>query len=381
MAGRYDHIICGAGAAGLLLAYRMAQEPFFQDQKILLLDKDLKNTNDRTWCFWEQGKGEWDELLFKQWDHASFKSEWIDKTFLLKPYTYKMLRSKTWYQHLFTVINEHPNITFKQSEILNIKENEKEVLVTTKDERYRSVYVYNSIFSEEKIRDIEKFPLLRQHFIGWFIKTEKPVFDDSTVGFMDFKVPQEGNTRFMYVLPTSKTEALFEYTLFSENLLPTPEYEVAIEAYLKDLGISNYTIIEKERGNIPMSCYPFQIHNTSHLIHIGTAGGWTKPSTGFTFMNTLRQTDMLIAYLKQSRKDLSTYHYRTKFWYYDLLFLDVLFKRNDLGAKIFSTLFEKNRPKKIFKFLDEKTSFFEDIRIMFSLPKKEFVKALFKRLF
>ena len=65
---------------------------------------------------------------------------------------------------------------------------------------------------------------------------------------MDFSVEQKGNTRFMYVLPTSPTEALLEYTLFSKELLSKEEYEAEIEKYLQQLGISHYTILEKEIG-------------------------------------------------------------------------------------------------------------------------------------
>ena len=37
---KYDYIILGSGASGLMLAYRMAKEPFFEDKSILVLDSD-----------------------------------------------------------------------------------------------------------------------------------------------------------------------------------------------------------------------------------------------------------------------------------------------------------------------------------------------------
>ena len=89
----------------------------------------------------------------------------------------------------------------------------------------------------------------------------------------------------MYVLPTSTTEALLEYTLFSKNLLSKEEYEAEIQKYIENLGITEYEIIEKEEGNIPMTCYPFWKHNTKNIVNIGSAGGWTKASTGYTFKN------------------------------------------------------------------------------------------------
>jgi lycopene beta-cyclase len=176
-------------------------------------------------------------------------------------------------------------------------------------------------------------------------------------------VEQRGNTRFMYILPTSSTEALLEYTLFSADLLATEEYETEIQKYIQKLGITDYEIVEKEKGNIPMTCYKFWKHNTKNIINIGSAGGWTKASTGFTFKNVTKKSKSLVNFL-QNENDASTsvntsfskFHKMSKFWLYDLLFIDVLYKNNELGSKIFSSLFKKGNPTMIFKFLDEETT-------------------------
>lgn len=61
----YHYIIIGAGAAGLNLALAMNEDAFFKDKKILILDKDKKTENDRTWSFWEKGNGKWDHIVSK----------------------------------------------------------------------------------------------------------------------------------------------------------------------------------------------------------------------------------------------------------------------------------------------------------------------------
>ena len=221
---------------------------------------------------------------------------------------------------------------------------------------------------------------MRQHFIGWFIKTEQEVFNPEKAVFMDFSVAQKGNTRFMYVLPTSKTEALVEYTLFSKDLLERKEYENEIQHYIEKLGILNYEIVEKEKGNIPMTCYPFWELNTKNTVNIGSAGGWTKASTGFTFSNSDKQSSKLVAFL-QTQNDFRQFYKKTKFWYYDLLFIDVLYKRNDLGSSVFSDLFKNGNPALIFKFLNEETLFSEDLKIMLKCPKVPFIKALLHNVF
>ena len=70
---------------------------------------------------------------------------------------------------------------------------------------------------------------------------------------MDFDIPQKNSTRFIYVLPFSKTKALVEYTLFSPNELKKDEYLNSIKSYLKNLNSGNYEVVETEQGSIPMT--------------------------------------------------------------------------------------------------------------------------------
>ena len=377
----YDYIIIGAGAAGLLLADAMRTDDFFKNKSILLLDKDAKQTNDRTWCFWEKGEGQFDSLVHKKWNHIYFAGKQFAKRFKINPYTYKMIRGIDFYQSILQRIEAHPGFIFKQAEVLNVMDNGDDVTVTTTQEAYKGANVFNSIFNYKMATHQKKYPVLQQHFLGWFVKTEESIFDADQATYMDFSIAQNNNTRFMYVLPVSEREALIEYTLFSEDVLPKEEYETAIKSYLeKELYCSDYEIIEAEMGSIPMTCYDFKEHHTKNMRYIGTAGGWAKPSTGYTFASTTRKIPVLLAYIKTG-KPLNNLSFKNRFWFYDLLFLDVLYKDNGKGYYIFETLFKNRNPKLIFKFLDEKTNLWEDLKYILGCPKTPFIKALFKRLF
>jgi lycopene beta-cyclase len=83
----FDYIICGGGAAGLLLAYRLCKDPFFKNHSLLLIEKDLKNTNDRTWCFWESRKGDLEAIVHKKWDRAFFGAADFTLEFPLAPFS------------------------------------------------------------------------------------------------------------------------------------------------------------------------------------------------------------------------------------------------------------------------------------------------------
>ena len=375
----YDYIITGSGASGLMLAYRMAKDSFFDNASILIIDKEKKTSNDRTWCFWENGEGEWDELLHKSWDKILFESNIYKNTIPLQSYAYKMLRSGVFYDKLWNFIETKNNISFIKANITSILDTAEGAFVETSIGQYRAVKLLNSVDFDQKYTHQEEYPVLLQHFTGWFVETKKNYFDDSVATFMDFTVDQKRNTRFMYVLPISPNKALFEYTLFSKEVLTKDEYEGELLKYLATKSITEYTITEIEQGVIPMTSYKFWEQNSKNILHIGTVGGWTKASTGYTFKNTSKKTIQLIAFLK-AENDFTHFRKKTRFWWYDLLLIDVLSFHNHLGSKLFSTLFKRNSLKNVFRFLDEETSFIQDLRIMLSMPPLRFIVALFRRV-
>lgn len=378
---QFDIIIIGAGAAGLMLCRAIAEEPFFEGKKILLLDKGPKASNDRTWCFWEKGSGEFDPILSHSWPMMEFKGRGFSRDFTLDPYRYKMVEGGDFYHAYLGVLSNTDAVTIKFEAVIEIKPDHSIVAVQTNKARYTAPLAFNSILDPGPMYAQTKFPVLQQHFKGWFIKTLKPVFNPEKALFMDFSIPQQGNTRFMYVLPTSTTEALVEYTLFSKNLLEEKAYDTALGRYLEEhLRGGEYEVIRTEKGSIPMTVYDFTKNNTGNLLYIGTAGGWTKASTGYTFKNTQKRVKDLVSFLKEN-KPLNEFPARGRHRWYDLLLLDILYRDNHFGQQIFEALFRKRTAQEIFKFLDEESGLGDDIKIIWACPKWPFLKALLRRIF
>ena len=376
----FDYIIIGAGAAGLMLANAMVKDDFFKSKSILLLDKDAKKTNDRTWCFWEKGDGKFDSIVSKKWDRIYFGSKQFSKDYSIAPYQYKMVQGIDFYRTYFDALKQQSNVTFQQEQVTKIADQGSKVIVLTDNNTYSASKVFSSSFDYKMATHQKKYPVLQQHFLGWTIKTDEPIFNPLQVTYMDFSVPQKGNTRFMYILPFSKNEALVEYTLFSKNRLKKKEYEEALINYLEDLlKGDSYKIDEVEQGSIPMTSYDFSEHHTKNIRYIGTAGGWAKPSTGYTFMSTAKKIPVLVDFIK-TEKPLNELSFKNRFWFYDLLFLDVLSQHNEKGHSIFESLFKKCPPQLILKFLDEDTTLLEDLRFISSCPTKPFVKVLLGRI-
>ncbi|WP_420577455.1 lycopene cyclase family protein [Ekhidna sp.] len=374
---QYDYAIIGAGAAGMQLALKMIRDPFFKEKSILILDKDEKSTNDRTWCFWEKGETNWDTLATKTWPKGLFINNVETIDFDLSPYRYKMVRSADFYRSAKDELATASNITWGKDEVVNI---EGQKIVGSKD-NYSATHIFDSRIPQEFHDRQDNYHSLIQHFKGWFIKTKKPVFDPDTFTMMDYRLKWNESTSFTYVLPISETEALVEFTLFNDQLLMVGEYDQYLEKYLKTyLNLFDYKITEVEQGMIPMSDYPFHKHHSKYITKIGTAGGWVRPSSGYSFKNADRYSTMMVKNIKKGKrpeKGIATSRFRM----YDSIFLNVLSARNDLGEEIFTRLYTKPDIQSVFRFLDEESSLSEDIKVMFSLNKPQFWKAFFATFF
>jgi len=375
MKEKYDYIICGTGLSGLILASRLFEDCFFDDKNILLIDKDLNSSVNKTWCFWETGNSVWKDYIVKSWDTVIFKSKGFQKEKSLKSYSYKMIKSKFFLESIFNKIKQANNFDVFQDEILDFVESNENVLVKTKSNQFLANNVFNSCVDVNELKYKTSYPFLLQHFLGWTIETKESFFNEKKATIMDFSIDQKDETRFFYVLPLSDKKALIEFTVFSKDLLKKDEYELELKKYLKSLEIDNYKIIEDEFGVIPMTCYPFERKNTSKILNIGTAGGWTKPSSGYTFKFIEKNTIKLVAHIKKNTQ-FSNFKIKTRHWIYDLIFLDVLYKKNYLGSNLFTKMFSKNPMEKIFMFLDNETSILDELKIAASFPKRIFTNSL-----
>ncbi len=383
---KYDFIIAGGGLAGLSLAYYMNQT-ILREKSILIIDQDTKTKNDRTWCFWEKdGATPFDSIVHRQWKNVFFHGTNYSDKLDLGPYTYKWLKGVDFYNFVKTNLLTNPNIVFVQERIERLIDTPAGGFIITPDNQYLGEYVFDSI--KPLKLDLADCHNLLQHFKGWEITTDKPVFDIHCPTMMDYRVAQKGTgVRFMYILPESPTRAMVEYTVFSDKLLSPDEYDAELHQYIKDfLKIENFTIDHEEFGVIPMTDEPTPQHPGEHIIRIGTAGGYVKASTGYAFQRTQRFTQELVRNLVTVSKPLhAPPTLRTRFKaLMDSTLLNVLLYNRAPGKDVFTALYKKNPTPLLFSFLDEDTSFAEDFRIMRTVPLVAFIigmlDAIRKRL-
>ena len=379
-AERFDFVIIGAGAAGLQLALRFCADPWFSSHRILLLDPDPKMGNDRTWSFWEKGEGRWDHLVWKSWEKGQFRSDTFSTAFSLFPYCYKSLRSADFYAHAREALGACPFITWIKDAVTGVDKGSPAAVHTLSNGVIHADLIFDSRVEGDFFTANDRYSRVSQHFIGHVVETDSDVFDPGSFVMMDFRYRHRDQCSFMYVLPESSRRALVEFTFFSPHTVEDAVYLEMISRYMKEeLVVGNWEVREVEKGNIPMSDYPFHKAGHDSLMKIGTAGGWVKPSTGYSFRNAERCIDRIVENLKGGRPP-SAGVISSRHRLYDTLFLDLLQNRNAMGPSLFSRMYSRNSIQTIFRFLDEETSFAEDLRIMSTFDPRPFLKVILKKL-
>lgn len=357
---------------------RMMQHPFFDTAQILVIDAAQKNTNDRTWCFWEKETDIFESIVCKKWEQVSFIAPSYKSELNLSPFLYKMIRGIDLYTHVLSHAARKSNITFCTESVFSVQTTQTGASVQLKNQTLTANKVFNSILFEpvnvlaQKSSDY----FLWQHFKGYEIKTEIPVFNDGVATLMDFTVDQSEGTTFMYVMPTSTTTALVEYTLFTENLLADKDYNEAIQAYIqKTYGSIDYEVTHQEFGQIPMTNFSFS-GGAGNIINMGVAGGQVKGSSGYAFHFIQEKTKAIIADVVAQKNPLRALGFsQKKFGLYDAVLLRVLQDKKLDGATIFTKIFSKNPPDRVFRFLNNESTWIDDLHIMSSVPTHIFLPA------
>ncbi len=367
-----DYLFAGAGASAILLLMSLDERGMLHGKNIIIIDPDNKLKNDKTYCFWENSEDlivkRCKHLISHQWEKVSVNS---NKPQLLHPMKYFYISSFDLYKELQRIIEKY-NILRIHQPVLALKKSEHGVAVITNDDTFLSKTVFDSrppYYLNLKKNESH----LLQSFLGYVIEVENKLSDYNCVDLMDFDVEQNEYTQFVYILPFSENKLLVELTRFGVSQLMQKEAEPILDNYItKRFG--TYKIAAIEIGNIPMSNAAILTDNIPNVISIGGRSGAIKPSTGYAFKNMFKHAEN-IANSLQNMHQLKVTNNAGRFKFYDRLLLLIL--RNDppSGKNIFETLFKKNDAKNVLNFMDEKTSIFQDIKILSSLPFKPFLKA------
>ena len=375
----YDCAIVGGGCAGFQLLHQLAQQPNWPTQRVLLLtdDKPLQ----RSWCFWSRDpQPPLHHLIEKSWSAVTFRGAGFSRTESIAPYQYHYLSG----DHFFAYFNgqflpEHRNITRIHTTVDSITRSGDDFLLTGGGQTWRARQVFSS--QVPPIPPETKF-WLWQHFGGWFVKTDRPVFDERTATLMDFSIPQQGAVQFGYVLPFSATEALIEVTAFSPATYTEQHYADLLTNYMNEHfpGLT-FTVTATEHGQIPMTDFPFSRYGPVGEILIGTAAGMVKATTGYAFRRIALDSAQLAGgtVYTSENKPVGWPATTGRFRFYDRLLLGIVAEQPETGANVFSMLFKYGSFPAILRFLDEESSLPDELKLISRLPYTPFLTQLVRQ--
>ena len=351
----FDYVIIGGGCAGLSLAYKLEISNNLKDKTLAIIEPRKQYKRDKTWSFWKVFNHNFEDCVIKSWNNFTINTSEGSRELINKKFPYQSIDSGKFYEKINLKLSKNPNVNFFK----NLSEINSE-----------NSLIFNSVFEGE----LDKSRLW-QHFQGIEIEIPKDTFDDGILNLMDFKCDQRNNVHFFYTLPFSKNKALIETTWLSNlNDQSLMDYDLQLENYIKNnLGIKNYEINFKEKGAIPLFHPSFK--NDDKTINIGSAGGLTRLSTGYTFLNIQEHTEYIVKNINKI-KEIKTFNLGKKYQFLDKVFLRVLEKHPEKMPKIFFNMF-KTSSNTIIKFLSNKSNVYEDINIISRMPKLVFIKALF----
>ena len=351
----FNFIINGGGCSGLSLAYEMEKKGILDKKKLAIIEVRKNYTRDKTWSFWKLNDHDFNDCVIKTWNTFTISTKEKSNHINIKDQPYQSVDSGLFYKKINEKLSKNKNVRFFK----NIDEVDK-----------RNSIIFNSV-PIEKINKDE----IWQHFKGIEIETEKNIFDDSKLILMDFNCDQKNSVHFFYVLPFSPKRALIETTWLSNlNNDSFLDYDIQLEKYIKsNLQIKSYKIKHKEVGKIPL--YLTSSHNKENFINIGSAGGMTRLSTGYTFLNILEHSKFICNNLHDKKK-LINYKQKNKYIFFDKIFLKVLKNHSELMPDIFLNLFQSNSDS-VIKFLSNKSNFIDDIKVILNTKHKiKFLNSL-----
>ncbi|MGC9467449.1 MAG: lycopene cyclase family protein [Anaerolineae bacterium] len=370
----YDYIIAGGGLAGLSLASHLIRSPL-RDRSILIVDRDPKKQNDRTWGFWANSPTIFDEVIWRSWRRMRVVTEEAQPRVIpLGGYRYNVIRGLDFYDAVRQRLAPYDNVTFLQGTIEEIRDGRDAACVVVEGRRYCGKWVFDSLPARPP--EETPFQYLKMHFRGWEVATPRPIFDPDTMTFMDFRTPQAGEMRFFYVLPFAEDRALVEYTVFSREVLQRQDYEEALRAYLADvLGVETYAVVSEERGSVPITDDPLPRILGRRILAIGARAGRIKPSTGYAFMRVQKDSEEVLDSLLLYGHPFEIPDDPDLYDILDAVLLKVIAQHGEHLKVAFGAMFDRNPIHHILRFLDESSSPWENLMLVASMPPQIFLKA------
>lgn len=378
-----DLIIAGAGCAGLSALWQVMHGPG-RDRNVIVIDRQFEVGDDRTWSFWGTSEAPFAELADRSWDQLKVRFPgWESVGRLQRPNgvspagrrTYNRVRRRDYDAAVLGAADGRPNIRFIAQDILAIRDDVDGGVVELPEGELRAPLVLQSTRQSPADDMAEVRHPLRQHFGGWEVRTQHPIFDPQVATLMDFDTDQLGATAFFYVLPDAPDRALVEFTMLSPEPRGREFYDAQVRRHLEHLGAGEISIERTEYGVIPMDDRLRPQQWGRHVWNLGTVGGMTKPTSGYTFQRIHAQTRHLVGHWSGGTTPTPLPPPPARYRFADHVLLNILHHHPEHGRRIFERLFRTTSIDDVLTFLDEDSTILDDARMIAKLPWAPFLRA------
>jgi lycopene beta-cyclase len=356
-----DIAIIGGGSAGITLATKLDK------CSAVVVEPRTPAERDCNWALWADSnqqkkfakvtKGSW-----KQWrmiDHHSEIRHCSDM------YRYTSLSSARYMMQCESHLAEGVDLIRAAAEDIVAAGNGGSF--TAAGQHYRAAQLYDSRPPELAEHS------LKQHFLGWEIRTKAPISDPETATLMDFRVDQSRGLHFMYALPFSNRRLLVESTMISNSLEDKDWYRQAIEQWLQEQNIEIEENLGEETGVIPMQAV---IPLDSGIAGIGAASGAVRLSSGYAFTGIQTQIAKLAQGISAGQCSVPTPIPPT-IARMDKIFNRVLMAQPELAVSLMMGTGKALDANGFARFMLGSATIIDWVKVVMAMPKIPFLKQIF----
>ncbi|WP_404470673.1 hypothetical protein LG301_08625 [Vreelandella venusta] len=381
-----DVAILGAGLAGLSIASWLVDTipPHKSAPRVHLLEARHEDTNDRTWCFWDQQPHPFREAISHRWPRwqVKFENQCVERED--QDHCYSLLSADAMRRSAYTAMATRPEFHVTYGiDVGTISPLDDGLQITTSKGELTSNLVIDTRPPEPAMLSSHKG--VWQVFHGVEVHRTNHGVSPSTACLMDFQSGLSG-VNFVYLLPLDDHRLLAEWTCFHvDNTHPfcqrllSQQIPYQLTEWLnKQLG-NQWTLLRQETGCLPMMPVVPPSLNSRYLA-AGIRGGWMRPATGYMFASCQRgSADVARQVYKASETGcwkLTPPKLRSStLEWMDKVFLQALRQSPEQAPGWFMQLFKRTSAVEQRRFLGDEPHLGDLLAIMRGLPSGPFLRA------
>ena len=373
-----DAVVIGAGVAGVSLVSHLAASPW-RYRRVLLLDRDEAPLTGRAWSFWAAGPRLADAAVSRSWATAAIYAAGGYHRVALDPYRYSFVRGSDLMQVHRHLLRQAPRFERRTTTVRSVASGSatQPAVVRTDAGEVTARWVFDS-------RRPDSGPAATMVFRGHEIAFDRPLPDQGTVTFLDFRVPRSDALTFAYLLPIAPHRAIVDLVELvgpsERDRHPSgtggePARE-SLDRYLREVrGLSDWSVMRTEQDALPLRPTATRPRRSSRILAIGRAAGLLRASTGFAFDRIQRDSVRITESLVNHDDPGTGWRPPRRHAWLDAVFLQVALHEPEHVETAMARLFRQPSAALPLAFLDGDTSLEQEAQLIRHLPYRPFLRG------